>query len=133
MAYMHGNLAMQPKKQPEHRPSVQERKRVVVRKKTLPVQEKLLYLFTIFMCVVVAGVIIFRYAQIYQLNVEIKELTRDQSALMLEIRELQKQVETLSDPGTIIEKAKQSGMVKSEEPVIAVEIGDRNSQTAMRE
>ncbi|MBJ6363150.1 cell division protein FtsL [Paenibacillus sp. GCM10012307] len=115
MAYMHGNLALKPKKQPEQ-PRVQ-RKQTVVRRKSIPVQEKLLYLFTILVCVFVAGAIIFRYAQIYQINLDIKELNRQQVEMSADIKELQKQVEQLSDPEVIRKKAMDQGMVQSEEPI----------------
>lgn len=115
MAYMHGNLALKPKKRPE--PPKVQRKQIVIRRKSIPVQEKLLYMFTIVVCVFVAGTIIFRYAQIYQMNLEIKEMTKQQDVMSAEIKELQKKVEQLSDPDLIRSKAVEAGMVKSENPI----------------
>jgi cell division protein FtsL len=131
MAYMHGNLALQPKKKQEQKAAVQQSKRTVVRKKSIPVQEKLIYLFTIVVCVIVASVIIFRYAQIYQLNLQIKELTTHYNTMSVEMTELQKQVETLSDPGRIRDEAIQTGMVPSGQSIL-VEVGEDASQTAMK-
>ncbi|EXX91685.1 cell division protein FtsL [Paenibacillus darwinianus] len=133
MAYMHGNLAVQPQKRQERQTSVQTKKKVVVRRKTLPVQEKLLYLFTVVMCVIVAGVIIFRYAQIYQMNLEIKQLTEKYEALSVQQKELQRKYETLSDPGMIKRKAEELGMIPNDQEVISVELGSGSSQTAMKE
>lgn len=133
MAYIQGNLALQPKKRPEQSEPPRERKKqVVIRRKAVSVQEKLLYLFTIAICVVVAGVIIFRYAQIYQMNLEIRSLTQSHEAMNVEIKELQKQVELLSDPELLRQKALQMGMVQAEE-AINVFIEEPSRQTAMRE
>ncbi|WP_313998508.1 septum formation initiator family protein [uncultured Paenibacillus sp.] len=133
MAYMHGNLAVQPQKRQQRQASAQTKTRVVVRRKSLPVQEKLLYLFTVVMCVVVAGVIIFRYAQIYQMNLQIKQLTEKYETLSVQQKELQRKYETLSDPGMIKRKAEELGMIPNDQEVISVELGGRSSQTAMKE
>jgi len=133
MAYMHGNLAMQPQKRVEQKQPTENKSKTAVRRRTIPVQEKLLYLFTVVMCVIVAGVIIFRYAQIYQMNLEIKQMTTQQEEMSVQIKELQKKVETLSDPSTIREKALLEGMVQNDQPVISVELGESASQTAMKE
>ena len=133
MAYMHGNLAVQPQKRQQRLASAQTKTRVVVRRKSLPVQEKLLYLFTVVMCVVVAGVIIFRYAQIYQMNLQIKQLTEKYETLSVQQKELQRKYETLSDPGMIKRKAEELGMIPNDQEVISVELGGRSSQTAMKE
>ncbi|QHT60342.1 cell division initiation protein [Paenibacillus lycopersici] len=115
MAYINGNLAMQPKRKPERQPSYRETKKVVTRRKPIPVQEKLLYLFTILVCVVVAGVIIFRYAQIYQMEQEIATLSAKQTKLEEQIATLTTQKEIANDPKTLMEKAKEQGMVKADE------------------
>ncbi|HUC93141.1 MAG TPA: septum formation initiator family protein [Paenibacillus sp.] len=133
MAYMHGNLAVQPQKRQQRQASAQTKTRVVVRRKSLPVQEKLLYLFTVAMCVMVAGVIIFRYAQIYQMNLEIKQLTEKYETLSVQQKELQRKYETLSDPGMIKRKAEELGMIPNDQEVISVELGGGSSQTAMKE
>ncbi|WP_371262785.1 cell division initiation protein [Paenibacillus sp. OV219] len=97
---MNGNLALQPKRKtdPKQQPQFRETKKVVVRRKSLPVQEKLLYMFTILVCVVVAGVIIFRYAQIYQMELQIKQLTKQHDELVVEMADLKSQYEKLNDP-----------------------------------
>ncbi|NBD22804.1 cell division protein FtsL [Paenibacillus glycinis] len=105
MAYVNGNLALQPKRKPEQKPSFRETKKVVIKRKPIPVQEKLLYLFTILACVVVAGAIIFRYAQIYQMEKEIATLTTNQAKLEEQIAHLTSQKEVANDPATIKSKA----------------------------
>ncbi|WP_219836349.1 cell division initiation protein [Paenibacillus sp. R14(2021)] len=101
MAYVNGNLALQPKRKPEQKPSFRETKKVVIKRKSLPVQEKLLYLFTILIGVIVAGVIIFRYAQIYQMELQIKELTAKQAVLEKQISTLTSEKERLNDPAVL--------------------------------
>lgn len=107
-AYTHGNLAVKPSKPPA------TRQRVIIRKKTMPVQEKLLYLFTIAICVVVAGTIIWRYAQIYDLNLKMERLSGEIEALKLENKKLSIKVEELRDPGRIRDMATQYGYVSPE-------------------
>ena len=111
MPYIQGNLALQTKKKQEQVQSYQETKRKVVRKRTIPTQEKLLYMFTVAVCVLVAGVIIFRYAQIYQMNLQIKQLTIQVQQLAEDNKVLQTKVEALSDPANIREQAVAQGMV----------------------
>jgi cell division protein FtsL len=96
VAYFHGNLAVDERSQRNRKTSIQQQRRQVTRKKAvIPPQEKLLYLITVLACVIVAIVIISRYAQIYELNTEIKkiqnemrQLERDNSILKSEISRL---------------------------------------------
>ncbi|MCF2939323.1 cell division protein FtsL [Paenibacillus alkaliterrae] len=130
---MNGNLALQPKRKQDKQTVIKETKRVVVTRKSLPVQEKLLYLFTVVMCVLVAGVIIFRYAQIYDMNLDIKQLNNDYQQMNVEMEDLKKQVEMLSDPERIRRMAESQGMVSSLEGGISVRTGDSETKTAMSE
>ncbi|AEI42605.1 septum formation initiator family protein [Paenibacillus mucilaginosus] len=109
-AYMHGNLATQQPQRPEKKVRIKETKKVVVRSKTLPVQEKLLYLFTVVVCVMVAGLIIWRYAQIYEMNQKI--LAMEQSIKEIEAQNviLKQQVDKLSDPLELEKQAKLLGL-----------------------
>lgn len=134
MAYMHGNLAMKPEQRPDRGGHIEEQRKTVIRRKSLPVQEKLLYLFTIVVCVIAASVIIFRYAQIYQMNLEIRQLTQRYEQLNLQIKELERKVETLSDPNEITEKAIQLGMVYPEyDDVISVQLSGESVRTARKD
>lgn len=110
-AYTQGNLAVKPER------TVEPKRRVVVRKKTMPVQEKVLYMFTILVCVIVAGAIIWRYAQIYDMNLKLEKLSRDIEQLRQENRQLTIKVEELKDPGRIREMASQFGYVSPEQDV----------------
>jgi cell division protein FtsL len=133
LAYVNGNLALQPKRKQDQQPVIKETKRLVKTRKSLPVQEKLLYMFTVLMCVVVAGVIIFRYAQIYDMNLEIKQLNTQYQSMNIELEDLKKQVETLSDPERIRKLAETQGMVSALEGGITVNTGDSELKSAMSE
>lgn len=129
MAYTNGNLALKPQRKPQ--PPVEEKKRIVVKRKTLPMQEKLMYLSTIILCVAVAGLIIFRYAQIYDLNLQIKKMNSEHQALSVEMEVLQRQVETLSNPERIKEMAESLGMVGTSDNGITIKT-DAQMQSALR-
>lgn len=136
MAYVNGNLALQPKrKENEHEEVYRETKRVVVKRKSLPVGEKLLYLFTILLCVLVAGVIIFRYTQIYDMNMNMKKLNTQYQTLKVETEEMKRQVEMLSDPERIRKMAETQGMATELEGGINIKTGSTGDglKSAMRE
>ena len=107
MAY-YGNLALRPEQAPEERkvkPSPITQQTKVTRRRSIPIGEKLLYLFTIAVVVLVAGIIIFRYSQIYQINGQIQTTNKTYEKATEQTKELQREVERLSDPVRIKEKA----------------------------
>ncbi|GLX68257.1 cell division protein FtsL [Paenibacillus glycanilyticus] len=128
MAYINGNLAMQPKRKPDQKTVIRETKRVVVKRKSIPIQEKLLYMFTVVLCVIVLGVIVNQYAKNYDMRVQIKQMNNQSAALNIDMKELQKQVEMLSDPERIRKMAETQGMASTEQPDIMV-----NTQSAKSE
>lgn len=97
-AYIHGNLATQERQAPGQRVKIKETRRIVYRTSKLPVQEKLLYLFTVFVCVIVAGVIIWRYAQIYEINTRIQQIERKIHQLEVENSSLKELLSKQQDP-----------------------------------
>lgn len=108
---MHGNLAVEEKRsQQQHEEAVDNRK-VVYRASRLPIQEKLLYLFVVLICVVVAGVVIWRYAQIYQMNTKIHNIERSIIQLEAENSALKEKITKMMDPALYIEEAAQAGLV----------------------
>lgn len=96
VAYFHGNLAVDERNQRNRKTSIQEQRRNVTRKKAIFTrEEKWLYLITVLACVIVAVVVISRYAQVYELNTEIKriqnemrQLERETSKLKIEMARL---------------------------------------------
>ncbi|WP_409341249.1 cell division protein FtsL [Paenibacillus sp. MBLB4367] len=112
MAYMHGNLATKPKEQPKEagRVRIRETRKVVYKARTIPVQEKLMYLFTVFVCVVVAGVIIWRYAQIYEMNNNIQSIQSKLKKLEAENSTLKQEVNKLMDPNRLKIEVEKNGL-----------------------
>ncbi|RKN86897.1 cell division protein FtsL [Paenibacillus ginsengarvi] len=115
-AYINGNLAIEqkPVKKPKQKPP-QEKKKIVVKRKSIPVQEKLLYLFTVIVCVMVAGVIIWRYAQIYELNTRMQKIESQIKVLQLENNKLKLEITKYQDPKRLLDQAKAMGLVPNEE------------------
>ncbi|WP_028549277.1 cell division protein FtsL [Paenibacillus sp. UNC451MF] len=116
-AYIHGNLAVEQKS--GQKVSIKETKKIVYRSKSLPVQEKLLYLFTVLVCVAVASLIIWRYAQIYEMNTRIMKLETDIQMLQAENSVLKRSVDKLSSPDRLREEAKKWGMGPTDEKQIS--------------
>lgn len=111
-AYIQGNLAINPKQEQRksERVKVRETTKVVYRKPTLPTQEKLLYLFTVVVLVLAAGVILFRYAQIYQMNASIQQIQKDMKQLQAENMALKQEIDKQSSPQRLQEEAEKLGM-----------------------
>lgn len=128
MAYINGNLAMQPKRKPDQKPVVRETKRIVVKRKSIPVQEKLLYMFTVVFCVIVLGVIVNQYAKNYDMRVQIKQMKNQAATMSIDLKELQKQVEMLNDPERIRRIAETQGMASTDQPDIMVNTQSRQTE-----
>ncbi|NOU95409.1 cell division protein FtsL [Paenibacillus sp. LMG 31456] len=116
-AYIHGSLAVEQRTKPKV--TVKETKKIVYRNKSLPVQEKLLYLFTMLICVIVASLIIWRYAQIYEMNTKILKLETDIQILQADNSVLKHKVESLSNPDRLRQEALKLGMVPPEDKQIS--------------
>lgn len=114
-AYIHGNLALEPKE--NRKPQIKETKKTVYRRRPIPVQEKLLYLFTVLICVVVAGVIIWRYAQIYEMNTRIQMIEKEVKTLQVENNKLKLEISKAQDPKRLQEMANQYGLGPNEKQV----------------
>jgi cell division protein FtsL len=130
MAY-YGNLALRPERVQEERvqPKQTTQRSKVTRRRSIPIGEKLLYLFTIAVVVIIAGFVIFRNAQIYQINGEIQAKNKTYQQTSEQMKELQREVERLSDPKLIVEKAIAQGM----RPIAnnGITVTSKEDQTAM--
>jgi cell division protein FtsL len=115
--YYQGNLALDETRKQQN--SYKEVKRTVKRRKPIPTQEKLLYLFTILVCVVIAGFVIFRYAQIYEVNAKLQQMEKDIQMLENENNTMQLEVNQLANPDRLIDRAKQLGLRQSDEQEIS--------------
>jgi cell division protein FtsL len=96
---------------------VRETRKIVYRSKTLPTQEKLLYLFAVAVLVVAAGVILWRYAQIYQMNANILQIQQEMKQLQADNMALKATIGQLQSPGRLEKEATKYGMVPSDESV----------------
>lgn len=110
-AYVRGNLAVEERQSPSQRVKIKETRKVVYRASRLPMQEKLLYLFTVLVCVVVACVVIWRYAQIYQMNARIHNVETQISQLEVENNALKEKLSKMMNPEMYMQEAAQAGLV----------------------
>lgn len=110
-AYIRGNLAVEERQRSLQRVKMKETRKVVYRTSQLPVQEKLLYLFTVLLCVVVAGVVIWRYAQIYQMNTRIYNVERKITQLEADNSALKEKMSKMMNPELYMKEAAKAGFV----------------------
>lgn len=109
-SYIQGNLALDQKRTvPAAKVKIKETTKVVYRNKSLPTQEKMLYLFTVLLCVLVAGVIIWRYASIYQMNASILKMQGEIREIQAQNSALKQEVEKLQSPDRMKEEAVRLG------------------------
>lgn len=118
-AYMHGNLALDDRNERRERVRTRETKKVVLRRHAIPAREKLLYLFTIILCVVVAGLIIFRYTQIYEVNTKIQHIEKEITRLEAENKSLMLSVRKLQEPSRLNEIGVQLGFAPPADEAIS--------------
>lgn len=118
-AYIHGNLATQERYEQKNNNVNRETRRVVRVKHRLSAREKLLYLFTILICVVATGTIIYHYAQIYEVNTKIQNIEKEIAILEQENQSLMLTVRKLQDPKRLNEIGVQMGFVPVEEVKIS--------------
>ncbi|MEK0313063.1 cell division protein FtsL [Cohnella sp. 56] len=111
----YGNLAVREERQPEQQRKQQRpaaaQTAAYVRRKTIPVGEKLLYLLTVFVCVAVAGLILYRNANLYEMNRTIQKITSEYETSADQTKELQREVDKLKDPARISRLAAEKGYV----------------------
>lgn len=107
-AYIHGSLAVEQRSEPMEKPRQQGNNAAAV-PKSLPVSEKLFYLFTVVVCVMVACVVIWRYAQIYELNTRVHMIEQKISQLEAENNSLKLEINKLQSPPRLIDEAEKRG------------------------
>lgn len=110
-AYVRGNLAVEERQSQTQRVKMKETRKVVYRASRLPMQEKLLYLFTVVICVVVAGTVIWRYAQIYQMNTRIHNIEKQITRLEAENNALKEKMSKMMNPELYLKEAAQIDLV----------------------
>ncbi|WP_019636240.1 hypothetical protein [Paenibacillus fonticola] len=122
MAYTRGNLAVKEKASERGYPSQRYREttKVVTRRATLPVREKLLYMFTIVFCVAIMGGLLWQNGNLYSIKREMYNLNTDIQKLNGEMKELTIQKEKLEEQ--IPQKAAELGYSVSDEEGFHVQV-----------
>jgi len=113
MAYTRGNLAVQPKRKEQANPLYREKTKVVTRRTGLPIQEKLLYLLTLTVFVLVASGLIWRYLHIYDLNKQGQQLDEAIAKTNKQIATYQMEKQKLEQ--MVADRAKAAGYVAPDE------------------
>ncbi|OKP69496.1 hypothetical protein A3842_25665 [Paenibacillus sp. P3E] len=113
MAYTRGNLAVQPKRKEEADRLYREKTKVVTRRMVLPLQEKLLYMLTLGVFVLVAVTLIWRYVHIYDLNLQAQKLDAQIASTKKDIATFQMEKQSLEQ--TVAQRAAELGFVKPSE------------------
>lgn len=121
---------MQPERKRQQEVVIRETTKKITRKKSLPVKEKVLYLLTVVMFTVVAGALLFRYAQIYDINLHIKQMNAEIKTMNVELQQLERDVESLSNPTRIRELAESQGMVNGMDSGIVLRTPSEQNKTA---
>lgn len=102
---IYGNLAVIPQKKPSTRPV----RRKVIRKKGLPVKEKLLYLGTVIVFVVLTSFVLSQQAQLAELNYEIQQKEKQVAQVETAMTDLEDEVKDLLKPERIKRMAESRG------------------------
>ncbi|MCG7407804.1 cell division protein FtsL [Paenibacillus sp. ACRRX] len=116
MGYVRGNLAVRPERRPQVQERYKETTKKVVRKASLPMREKMLYLLTIVFYSAVAFMLIARYADIYTLNREIQSSKREVDKMATEMGVLKVKQQQLSDWDRIRQVAEANGLRLPDQP-----------------
>lgn len=138
-AYMHGSLAIDDRRHEQSTTRVRETRKVVLQRHSVPAREKLLYLFTILICVIVAGLVIFRSAQIYEMNTKIQNIEKEIARLELENKALILSIRQLQEPNKLYEIGIQLGFNQPSKEAITqispqpVEIAREDMDIALKE
>lgn len=130
MAYSRGNLAVKEKSAQRSHPSQRYREttKVVTRRSTLPVREKLLYMVTIIFCVAVMAGLLWQNVTLYSIKRQMFNLNTDIQAMSAEIKELSIKKEKLEEK--IPEEAAKLGYVEPEEEGFHVQVPPGTSSVA---
>lgn len=113
VSYVHGSSALDERTQ-EQRVVYRETKKKVYRRSIVTPQEKLLWLIGVIVCAVVASAILFRYAEIYEINTRIQQMEQEIRKIELENSTLKLEVAKLQDNKRLLEIAKELGYVPAD-------------------
>ncbi|MCM3698500.1 hypothetical protein [Paenibacillus macerans] len=130
MAYSRGNLAVKEKSAQRSHPSQRYREttKVVTRRSTLPVREKLLYMMTIIFCVAVMAGLLWQNVTLYSIKRQMFNLNTDIQTMSAEIEQLSIKKEKLEEQ--VPEEAAKLGYVEPEEEGFHVQVPPGASSVA---
>ncbi|GFR37463.1 hypothetical protein PRECH8_07590 [Insulibacter thermoxylanivorax] len=114
VSYVHGSAALDERSRQQQRVIYREKKKKVYKRSVVTPQEKLLWMFGVIVCVVVAGTILFRYAQIYEINTRIQQMEQEIRRIELENSTLKLEVAKLQDNKRLLEISKELGYVPAD-------------------
>lgn len=130
MAYTRGNLAVQERtaERSYQSPRYRETTKVVTRRATLPVREKLLYIMTVIFCVAVMAGLLWQNANLYNIKRQLFNLNSEIQTMTLEVKELSFQKERLEE--SIPSEAAKLGYVKPDIDMFQIEVPATSSSGA---
>lgn len=95
--------------------AVKKKKRRLLQARGLPAGEKLLYLFSVVVCVALAVLVISQYAKVTELNMEIQKVEEEAKRIQEINRQLEAEKNMLSSGERIRRFAEMRGMVPVED------------------
>jgi len=105
----------------ENQSVVRQRSEKRTKKLTMPIEEKLFYLFSVIFIVALASIVISGYAQITEINYSIQKTEQSIEKIQKENEQLQIEIANLSAPERIIKLAQEKlNMALNEEQVIVL-------------
>ncbi|WP_442603764.1 hypothetical protein [Paenibacillus sp. KN14-4R] len=125
MAYYQGNLALDEKKRPQRRKVVPQTQKKTTKQQTypsrkqqprvstIPTKVKLTRLACVALIAIVSVLVMWRYTQLYQTSMSIKDTQQKIKALQSEASTLRQQVEILQSPERLQQKALELGFSQS--------------------
>jgi cell division protein FtsL len=94
--------------------AARQKRRRLSQAKGIPAGEKLLYLFSVVICVALATLVISRYAEVTELNVEIQKVEEEAKRIEEINRQLETEKKMLSSGERIRQFAEMRGMIPAE-------------------
>jgi len=107
--------------------AVEKKRRRLLQARGLPAGEKLLYLFSVVVCVALAALVISQYAEVTELNVEIQKVEEETKRIQEINRQLEAEKNMLSSGERIRRFAEMKGMVPAENVKPFPSPGDRKN------
>lgn len=117
----YGNLALMPQETREPKTRTPKKRKVTIHY-ALPLKEKLAYLLLLGAVVIVAGLILSRYALIAEENYQIEKIKQEITDVQKENELLRLQIAESSSPERILKIAKEMGLTKQDGNVATVKI-----------